>query len=280
MTEKVETNLPTEQDGTNDRLYTEVKRLQALISDDGSKIPFTGNMKIVYAYLYTFQTSKSRKNYPEPIHPNMEVIAWENGISKPTAQKAVDALMLAGVLIKGQIQVRSGFKSNSYVVLKPSKVVARGVTPPHPNASKHSIAGESGKDEKKSDVLEPAAPVVEQTGSVSPVAAGDNADLFGSDDAVTGENVVGIPWIESPFDNGRLVPDARRWTQSKGAATWQEEIKLVWELKGAPNLEPGEHMRPDDEPIPVPEPAKQQVNGHTRCVDSPEEPDWDEDQPF
>lgn len=130
-TETVETNQPDEQDGTFDRNYTEVKRLKVLIADDGTKIPFSANMKVVYAYLYTFQTNKDRRNYPEPIHPNMEIIAWENGITKPTAQKAVDDLMRAGVLIKDQIQVGSGFKSNNYVVLKPSKVVARGVTPPH-----------------------------------------------------------------------------------------------------------------------------------------------------
>ena len=142
-TETVETNQPDEQDGTFDRNYTEVKRLKVLIADDGTKIPFSANMKVVYAYLYTFQTNKDRRNYPEPIHPNMEIIAWENGITKPTAQKAVDDLMRAGVLIKDQIQVGSGFKSNNYVVLKPSKVVARGVTPPHPNASKYSTAEEN-----------------------------------------------------------------------------------------------------------------------------------------
>lgn len=136
MIETVETNKPDEQDGTNDRLYTEVKRLKVLIADDGTTIPFNPNMKIVYAYLYTFQTNEGRRNYPEPIHPNMDLIAWENGITKPTAQKAVDDLMRAGVLIKDQIQVGSGFKSNNYVVLKPSKVVARGVTPPHPNEVK------------------------------------------------------------------------------------------------------------------------------------------------
>lgn len=44
--------------------------------------------------------------------------------------------------------------------MKPSKVVARGVTPPHPNASKYSTAEESGKNEQKRDVVEFAAPAV------------------------------------------------------------------------------------------------------------------------
>ncbi|HBR0906650.1 hypothetical protein [Klebsiella pneumoniae] len=185
-TETVETNQPDEQDGTFDRNYTEVKRLKVLIADDGTKIPFSANMKVVYAYLYTFQTNKDRRNYPGPIHPNMEIIAWENGITKPMAQKAVDDLMRAGVLIKDQIQVGSGFKSNNYVVLKPSKVVARGVTPPHPNASKYSTAEESGKNEQKraveSFVLESAAPIAGKPDGVPPVGVPVDVDLSGCDD--------------------------------------------------------------------------------------------------
>ncbi|EPH0536721.1 TPA: hypothetical protein L9S60_003115 [Klebsiella pneumoniae] len=196
-TETVETNQPDEQDGTFDRNYTEVKRLKVLIADDGTKIPFSANMKVVYAYLYTFQTNKDRRNYPEPIHPNMEIIAWENGITKPTAQKAVDDLMRAGVLIKDQIQVGSGFKSNNYVVLKPSKVVARGITPPHPNASKYSTVEESGKDEQKRDVVEPAAPTAGKPDGVPVVDIPVDADLSGSDDPSlsdsTGRNVVELP---------------------------------------------------------------------------------------
>lgn len=208
MTETVEANQPDEQDGTFDRNYTEVKRLKVLVADDGTKIPFSANMKVVYAYLYTFQTNKERRNYPEPIHPNMEIIAWENGITKPTAQKAVDDLMRAGVLIKDQIQVGSGFKSNNYVVLKPSKVVARGVTPPHPNASKYSTAEESGKNEQKRDVessvLEPAAPVAGKPDGVPVVDVPVDVDLSGSDDPSlsdsTGRNVVEFP------RNGRPKP--------------------------------------------------------------------------
>lgn len=209
MIETVETNQPDEQDGTFDRNYTEVKRLKVLVADDGTKIPFSANMKVVYAYLYTFQTNKERRNYPEPVHPNMEIIAWENGITKPTAQKAVDDLMRAGVLIKDQIQVGSGFKSNNYVVLKPSKVVARGVTPPHPNASKYSTAEESGKNEQKRAVVEPAAPVVEQTGSLPPVDVPVDADLPGGDDSLLSEpaggNVVKFPRQKASFKS--VAPD-------------------------------------------------------------------------
>lgn len=211
-TETVETNQPDEQDGTFDRTYTDFKRLTILISKngvekvgkgkdskfmpvpDGTEIMLTPSMKDVYSYLYTFQTNKDRRNYPEPIHPNMELIAWENGITKPTAQKAVDDLMRAGVLIKDQVQVGSGFKSNNYVVLKPSKVVARGITPLPPNASKYSTTGESGKNEQKPFVEEPAAPAAGKPDGVAVVdipiddalPIGDNAPLSGP----AGENVV------------------------------------------------------------------------------------------
>ena len=96
---------------------------------------------------------------------------------------------------------------------------------------------------------------------------------------MTGKNVVKMPWIESPFDNGRLVSEARRWAQSQGASTWQDEIKLVWKLTGKTNIgEPGEHMRPDD--VPAPEPAKQKANGYTLYEGTPKEPDWNDDEQF
>lgn len=162
MIETVETNKSNDQDGKFDRNYTEVKRIKELIAEDGTKVPFTGNMKIVYAYLFTFQDNDKRHNYPAPIHPNMDLIAWENGITKPTAQKAVDALMQAGVLIKNQIQVGSGFKSNNYVVLKPSKVVAKGITPTHPNEAKSKKQKQQTEESKndgksKSNESQPAA---------------------------------------------------------------------------------------------------------------------------
>lgn len=226
MIETVETNQPDEQDGTFDRNYTEVKRLKVLVAENGTKMPFSANMKVVYAYLYTFQTNKDRRNYPNPIHPNMELIAWENGITKPTAQKAVDDLMRAGVLIKDQIQVGSGFKSNNYVVLKPSKVVARGVTPPHPSASKYSIAGESGNNEQKtvleSSVVEPAAPVAGKPNGVPDVDIPVDVDLSGSDDpslnGPAGGNVVKFSRQKASFksvtpDNEELAGDCQEYTR-------------------------------------------------------------------
>lgn len=183
MIETVKSNKSDDQDGTFDRNYTEVKRITTLTSKngvvkvgkgkdsklvpvpDGTKVPFTGNMKIVYAYLFTFQDNDKRHDNAAPIHPNMGLIAWENGITKPTAQKAVDALMQAGVLIKGHIQVGGGFMSNNYVVLKPSKVVTMGITPSHPNEAKSKNqkleeVEQNGKSESKEPnhaAVEPSA---------------------------------------------------------------------------------------------------------------------------
>lgn len=120
----------------------------------------------------------------------------------------------------------------------------------------------------------------EQQSGVSQFAGDSCDDVSANDDPSlskpTGGNVVGIPWIANSFTpRGPLVPEARRWAQSQGATTWQDEIKLVWKLTGKTNMgEPGEHMRPDDVPAPAPEPAKQQANGYAPQLD------YDEDQPF
>jgi len=61
---------------------------------------------------------------------------------------------------------------------------------------------ESGKSEQKPFVVQPAAPVVEQTGSLPAVDASDDSDLSGGDDAVNGpagENVVEFPRQKASF---------------------------------------------------------------------------------
>lgn len=220
MIETVETNKSNDQDGTFDRNYTEVKRIKELIAEDGAKVPFTGNMKIVYGYLYTFQDNEKRHNYPAPIHPNMEMIAWENGITKPTAQKAVDALMQVGVLIKDQIQVGSGFKSNNYVVLKPSKVVAMGITPTHPNEAKSKNQNqktEGSKNDGKSD------PKEQQPAAVEPSTLGDDEqhgiqhtggagcdDLASNDEvSVEEDRPFPVPKAKSTQEGGHLAKRRR-----------------------------------------------------------------------
>lgn len=286
MIETVKSNKSDDQGGTFDRNYTEVKRITTLTSKngvvkvgkgkdsklvpvpDGTKVPFTGNMKIVYAYLFTFQDNKERRNYPAPIHPNMDLIAWENGITKPTAQKAVDALMQAGVLIKGHIQVGGGFMSNNYVVLKPSKVVTMGITPSHPNEAKSKNqkleeVEQNGKSESKEPnhaAVEPSAlgngeqysirqPADHRGHDVSP--GDDEVDENGADDKVKPS-----PWVGDAFlGNGKLAPGSREWAKSQGAKTWEEEIKMVWKLSGI-DIEPTESQRPDD--VPESQPVEQQ----------------------
>ncbi len=124
----------------------------------------------------------------------------------------------------------------------------------------------------------------EQQSGFSQPASDSSDDVSANDDPSLSEpaggNVVGIPWIANSFTpRGPLVPEARRWAQSQGATTWQDEIKLVWKLTGKTNIgEPGEHMRPDD--VPAPEPAKQKANGYTLYEGTPKEPDWNDDEQF
>lgn len=179
-----------EQERTFDRLDTEVKRLTTLTAEDGTKIPFTGNMKIVYSYLYTFYTNEKRLNYPDPIYPNMRLIAEENGITLPTAQKCINSLVNAGVLIKDSIQVKAGFESNNYVVMLPAEVVARNKTPetqPKPTKQKPTLSivrNEEKPDEKRAD---------ESSACVAPVQA--VPDIVQTPDQSAG-NVPSDPSVE------------------------------------------------------------------------------------
>lgn len=133
-------------------------------------------------------------------------------------------------------------------------------------------------EQPATDGPETAAPVVGVGEPLPAVGIPVDADLSSSDDPSlsepAGENVVGIPWLATSFTPcGPLVPEARRWAQSQGATTWQDEIKLVWKLTGKTNMgEPGDTMRPDDIPATEPAPVKQQVNG-------PDIFHYDEDDP-
>jgi hypothetical protein len=155
-------------------------------------------------------------------------------------------------------------------------------------------------EQPTADGPETAAPVAGKPDGVPVVDIPVDVDLSDSDDpslgpmgdalhhhyvTVTlsepaGENVVEFPWLKFAFKgNSQLAPEARQWAQSQGAATWQEEIKMVWKVTGKTNMgEPGEHMRPDNIPAPTlePAPAMQQVNGpmvdYTDYNDDPEIP--------
>lgn len=154
-----------------------------------------------------------------------------------------------------------------------------------PGVPPTAIYSESKPVQRADDVASSSATDDPEQQSGVSRSAGDSCDDVSANDDPSlsepaGGNVVAIPWIANSFTpRGPLVPEVRRWAQSQGATTWQDEIKLVWKLTGKTNLgEPGEHMRPDD--VPAPEPGKQQANGYTLYEDIPKEPDWDEDQPF
>ena len=176
-------NNQNEQDRTFDRIDTEVRRLRTLTATDGTQIPFTGNMKIVYAYLYTFYTNEKRLNYPDPIYPNLRLIAEECGISLPTTKKSIDDLAAAGVLEKHTITVRGSVKSNSYGVMLPADVVARNTTPArqptHKKPDLKVVTNEEPKSENvpqqcsKSGEISPAVETVDQLHQ-APDEAGSN----------------------------------------------------------------------------------------------------------
>jgi len=270
---------------TYDVIYSRIRRITNLSTPEG-EIRFTATMKLIYAYIWTFQENKNRGN-DDPIHTNTNVIAWEVGVSEKTAIDALKALDTAKVVRKATVKVRGNVNSSNYVAISPAAVVARGVTPPHPDEvkskpkSKKTAAQPDGAKPKTQPKIEEnkgdGESVQGNSGKrdgVSGVPDGGNAPLSSGGDALNGGNVVGIPWIANSFTPlGPLVPEARRWAQSQGATTWQDEIKLVWKLTGKTNMdEPGEHMRPDD--VPAPEPAKQQASGYAPQLD------YDEDQPF
>lgn len=146
-----------EQERTFDRLDSEIRRLRTITAEDGTTIPLTANIKIVYSYLYTFYTNEKRLNYPDPIYPNMRLIAEECGMALQTAQNCINSLVNAGVLIKDSIQVKAGFESNNYVVMLPAEVVARNKTPgvqPKPTKQKPTlriVRNEGKPDEQQTE---------------------------------------------------------------------------------------------------------------------------------
>lgn len=253
MSEKAEHNNEQEVTGKFAMIPNELLGMlnKNILTPAGTVEKIDGDDLTWWGFFFTFRYQN------KPCYQTRKTISERFDCSEKTVTRRTARLEGLGLLT---VKKRKG-TSNIYTAASVEEFLAKKtnkkVTP------KEESSGEETKRQPVTDALEISAPVAEQSGSVSPVAAGGDASLPAGDDAVTRQNVVTMPWIESPFYNARLVPDARRWAQSQGALTWQDEIKLVWELKGAPNLEPGEHMRPDDEPIPVPEPAKQQVNRET-----------------
>lgn len=275
-------NTKTNNDGNknklppHDRLLADVRRLTHLKTEDGKRITFGSTMKIVYAYLITFQENKNRANYPAAIYPNMEAIAWECGITKPTAQKAINDLVAAGVVEKKSIQVASGFKSNAYIVLKQADVFSRGETPPKPVKGKESKAKskknqekqEDGKSEMQAKPKEPkqAATAATPADQNPDLAAGSAASIVGQHDRVASNDDSGgdagtdgatsvnpeeeqeeaFPWMGGAFiGSGRLSENAYQWALTAGATDWRHACCLVWDrVRVTPPDEINEDRKP------------------------------------
>ncbi|ELO6878163.1 hypothetical protein R0V06_000317 [Escherichia coli] len=211
------------------------------------------------------------KNSPEIMAVYSHLLGWKRttGEIRPSQQYIADCccMGLSTVQKKVKVLVKMGWITATPARKPGSKEISHtDYTVKDPEEILAELkAGESGTNEQKHDVVEPAAPAAGKPDGVPAVDIPVDVDLSDSDDPSlsepAGENVVGIPWLANSFTpRGDLVPEARRWAQSQGATTWQEEIKLVWKLTGKTNMgEPGEHMRPDD--VPEPAPVKRQVNG-------------------
>lgn len=138
---------------TYDVIYSRIRRITKLRTAEGD-IRFTATMKLIYAYIWTFQENKNRGN-DDPIHTNTNVIAWEVGVSEKAAIDALKALDAAKVVIKRTVKVRGNVNSSNYTAIPPASVAVLGITPPHPDESKskpkEKKAAEPTNEEKKGD---------------------------------------------------------------------------------------------------------------------------------
>ncbi|EOY8032654.1 hypothetical protein ACQEL9_004407 [Raoultella planticola] len=141
---------------TYDVVPTDARRMTKLHTPAGD-IKFTSLMKLVYAYIWTFQENKERGN-DDPIHTNTNVIAWEMGVSEKSVIDALKALDAAKVVIKQTVKVRGNVNSSNYVAIPPTSVVALGVTPPKPGNGKASKAKQKSEEKKENGKSEPASP--------------------------------------------------------------------------------------------------------------------------
>ncbi|RWT30072.1 hypothetical protein DN460_05215 [Enterobacter cloacae] len=152
-TQQGETTMGNKKTDTYDVIYSSIRRIPKLRTSKG-EIRFTATMKLIYAYIWTFQENKDRGNN-DPIHTNTNVIAWEMGVSEKTVIDALKALDDAKVVIKRTEKVRGNVYSSNYVAIPPASVAALGITPPHPNEStskpKKKKAAEPTNEENKGD---------------------------------------------------------------------------------------------------------------------------------
>lgn len=112
---------------TYDVIYSSIRRITKLRTAEG-EIRFTATMKLIYAYIWTFQENKDRGN-DDPIHTNTNVFAWEIGVSEKALIDALKALDAAKVVIKGTEKVRGNVNSSNYVAIPPRLLLPWGL--PH-----------------------------------------------------------------------------------------------------------------------------------------------------
>ncbi|HEC0550530.1 TPA: hypothetical protein R1R27_005070 [Klebsiella pneumoniae] len=267
---------------TNERFYKSENRLfhadTVTNKSTGEVVEISNSLEKLYAYMlnqYRFWSGLNQ-SFAES-QERLGTIA-RIGDPKKKTKPQIDKLIALGLVeITGKVG-----RCNIYKVIDVDKVAGNlefsypewAGEPMYDHEKRLGKSSQQPKNEEKKGNGESVQGNSGKRDGVSGVPDGGNAPLSSGGDALNGGNVVGIPWIANSFTpRGPLVPEARRWAQSQGATTWQDEIKLVWKLTGKTNMdEPGEHIRPDD--VPAPEPAKQQASGYAPQLD------YDEDQPF
>ncbi|MCA1176108.1 MULTISPECIES: hypothetical protein [unclassified Pantoea] len=164
---------------TYDVVSTSVRRMTKLHTPAGD-IKFTSLMKLIYAYIWTFQENEGRGN-DDPIHTNTDVIAWEMGVSEKAVIDALKALDAAKVVIKHTVKVRGNVNSSNYVAIPPASVVTLGVTPPSPGKrkviKKSKISDEKVQLQAPQAELQAVTAATPATDALANQPAGQNPDL-------------------------------------------------------------------------------------------------------
>lgn len=287
---------------TYDVVYSSIRRITKLRTKEG-EIRFTGTMKLIYAYIWTFQENKKRGN-DEPIHTNTNVLAWEMGVSEKAMIDALKALDAARVVIKRTVKVRGNVNSSNYVAIPLASVVSLGITPPHPNESKsktkktkkaaqpkieESENGVQQDDEQQpSGVASESAPNdYEQRSGVSE-SAGDSCDDVSANDAVNERYYADLDtlnnWVEGYDDEGFMAYGAMWGITKPGAITdlIKSHIRKIQSdrYKGSRSVANDDRSSAD---VHYKQRQEQAVAEAKRVFNAPGDyppPDFDPDEPF
>lgn len=168
-------------------------------------LTINGNMKILLSLVYSYD--KTGRTYYESVG----MIGKRCGCKPEAVRNFRNKLREAGMITFEEEQGRT--HKISPVELDPSLMVFLDDHNSTQVSNRKVETEESGKNEQKpvmeSFVVESAAPVVEQTGSLPPVDVPVDADLPGGDDSLlsgpAGENVVEFPRQKASFKS--VAPD-------------------------------------------------------------------------